>query len=209
MVFCVLENRRVPQESGVCFSITPMEQDEGICLLFHIDRRDDPLIREADCPRPDYLAFYTNSETCICTIIEMKGKGERELLHGVEQIKTFKERLKSEISVHFPKVLSSKIKFQGILLTPPNSQLPNKSIEKEAKKGFVIFPIQYYQKAELFNYIAKELCLTDRYRHENIRETPKNNEVKFVEKILTHRSLHRRVNSEVNTFEIIEESDRS
>ncbi|MBI4850876.1 MAG: hypothetical protein HY819_03520 [Acidobacteria bacterium] len=207
IVFYILSDRRVPQESGVCFSITPKEEDEGICLLFQVDRREDPLIRDESSPRPDYLAFYTNSETCICTIIEMKGKGERDLLHGVEQIKTFKDKLKSEISLHFPKALINKIKFQGILLAPPNSQIPNKSIEREAKQGFVIFPIQYHQKAELFNYIAKEVCLTDRYKNENIRVTPKNSEVKFIEKILNYKSLHQRIDSETHTIEISEDRE--
>lgn len=208
LIFCIVEERRVPQESGVCFSITVREEDEGICLLFQVDRREDPLIRDEKSPRPDYLAFYTNSETCICTIIEMKGKGERDLLHGVDQITTFRDKLKSEISLHFPKTLGNKIKFQGILLTPPNSQIPNKSIEREAKQGFVIFPIQYHQKAELFNYIAKEVCLTDKYKHESIRVvTPKDSEVKFIEKILNYKSLHQRINSEKHTIEISEDRE--
>jgi hypothetical protein len=190
LVFCVLKSRSVPAESGVCFSITPAQETKGVCLLFSIDRQKDPLIEKG--PRPDYLAFYFDSKLCICTIIEMKGREKNNQKHGIEQITTFKEKLISEINNHLPKI-SKKIKFQAILLCPHNSDIPRKLIENSHKNDFEILPIQYNHKAELFNYISKEIDWTQKYTHETSKarkETP------FIEQLFIEKALSERVNIE-------------
>lgn len=50
--------------------------------------------------RPDYLAVYLHG--CICTIIEMKSKGSRDLKHGLTQIKALADRLKQEFRECLP-----------------------------------------------------------------------------------------------------------
>lgn len=198
LVFCVLKSRSVPKESGVCFSITPVEETNGVCLLFFIDRKKDSLIKVKEVPRPDYLAFYFDSKLCICTIIEMKGRQEKNQKHGIEQITSLKEKLVSEINEHFPSKISKKIKFQAILLSPPNAQIPLKKIEESNKNGLNILPIQYNQKAELFNYISREVESNERYKHptSNARkETP------FIEKLFIEKALSDRVSIEPSNSE--------
>jgi hypothetical protein len=46
LVFCAMPTRRVPKESGVCFQISSKAKDEAICILFKIDRKTDPLVKE-------------------------------------------------------------------------------------------------------------------------------------------------------------------
>lgn len=205
LVFCVLKSRCVPKERGVCFSITPVEETNGVCLLFSIDRKKDPLIKEG--LRPDYLAFYFDSKLCICTIIEMKGKQEKNQKHGIGQITSLKEKLVSEINEHFPSKISKKIKFQAILLSPPNAQIPLKKIEESNKNGLNILPIQYNQKAELFNYISREVKSDERYKHpiSNARkETP------FIEKLFIEKALSDRVSIEPSNskFNVEKSKDR-
>jgi len=200
IIFCISEDRCVPKESGICFSITPIEEDNGICLLFHIDREKDPLIKEQNSPRPDYLVFYVNPKICICTIIEMKGRTEKELSRGIKQIKALQDKLRLEISNHLPNKFREIIKFQGVLLCPFLSQPPNNEIYREANNNkFIVYPLLYNQKAELFKYISKELSiddLTKKYKHENIKECTKSkdtDEIKLIEDLLTNRVLHQRM----------------
>ena len=158
LVFCTVPGRSVPKESRVHFRITLDSENQAICILFEIDRRNDPLIRNKALKRPDYMSVYIDSNSCICTIIEMKGKNHNSLENGIEQILRLKEILQTEISNHLPSKL--KIKYQGILLTPYNSQPPLKKIAEIASTDFIILPIQYNNKAELFPYVSRKNEIT-------------------------------------------------
>lgn len=87
----------------------------------------------------------------------MKGRTEKGIKHGIDQIKALRDKLKIEISKSLP--TKFKMKFQAIVLSPPNTQLP-KTILDENTKDFTIKPVQYHQKAELFDYISQEITLT-------------------------------------------------
>jgi len=186
-VFCALKERSAPKESGVHFRITLDSPAESICILFEIDRRTDFLVRDPQKKRPDYMSLYINQDSCICTIIEMKGTNKNSLDDGVEQITTFKELIKEEVENNLPSKL--KINFQGILLTPYNAEIPSPKIAKLAASGFVILPLQYNQKAELYNYISKLNKITEKYVHKTNAEAPP----LLIEKILTTRALPKRI----------------
>ncbi|MEA5549919.1 hypothetical protein VB713_02810 [Anabaena cylindrica UHCC 0172] len=202
LVFCSVPGRSVPKESGVHFRITLDSQNQAICILFEIDRRNDPLIRDQNLKRPDYMSLYIDSNSCICTIIEMKGKNHNSLENGIEQILKLKEILQTEISNHLPSKL--KFQFQGILLTPYNSQTPLKKIVAVASKGFIILPIQYDNKAELFPYVSKKNQITDKYNHQEITEST----ALFIEQILTTRSLPKRIQDDYYSSNFLVGNDR-
>ena len=192
LVFCALKERSAPKESGVHFRITLDSTAESICILFEIDRRTDFLVRDPKKKRPDYMSLYINQDSCICTIIEMKGTNKNSLDDGVEQITTFKELIKEEVTNNLPSKL--KINFQGILLTPYNAEIPSLKIAKLAASGFVILPLQYNQKAELYNYISKLNKITEKYVHKTNAEAPP----LLIEKILTTRALPKRITNHPN-----------
>lgn len=115
--------RSVPAESGVCFYISAEGfRADGACVLFRIDRPKDPLVLPDTERRPDYLAAFVRGGTLWLTVIEMKGRTEKGLTGGIEQIENLVQRLREE----FQRCVSTKLKvrYQGILLSPPNSQLP-------------------------------------------------------------------------------------
>jgi hypothetical protein len=122
----------------------------------------------------------------------MKGTNKNSLDDGVEQITTFKELIKEQVANHLPTKL--KINFQGILLTPYNAQIPSQKIKNLADRGFVILPLQYHQKAELYNYISKLNTTTEKYVHQPKSEaTPL-----LIEEILTTRALPKRITNHPN-----------
>ena len=202
LVFCTVPGRSVPKESGVHFRITLDSQNNAICILFEIDRRNDPLITNQALKRPDYMSLYLDSNSCICTIIEMKGKNHNSLENGIEQILKLKEILQNEISDHLPPKL--KFQFQGILLTPYNSQIPSKKIAELAAKGFIILPIQYDNKAELFPYVSKKNKLTEKYNHQEITEST----ALLIEEILTKRALPKRIPDDYYSSNFLVGNDR-
>jgi len=187
LVFCALKERSAPKESGVHFRITLDSSAKSICILFEIDRRTDFLVRDPKKKRPDYMSLYINQDSCICTIIEMKGTNKNSLDDGVEQITTFKELIKEEVENNLPSKL--KINFQGILLTPYNAEIPSPKIAKLAASGFVVLPLQYNQKAELYNYISKLNKITEKYVHKTNAEA----QPLLIEEILTTRALPKRI----------------
>jgi hypothetical protein len=193
-VFCARQKREAPKESGVHFRITSDSRQDSICILFEIDSRKDPLIKPDTVKRPDYMSLYINPNSCIFTIIEMKGTNKNSLERGIEQILSFRERLQQEICQHFPKNFKDqfKVKFQGILLTPYNVSIPQPKIAKEAKNGFIILPLQYGAKAELYPYVSKENKRTEIYKHQKICES----ESLLIEKILTTSSLPKRITND-------------
>lgn len=167
LVFCALRELSVPKESGVHFRVALGSKSQSLCLLFKIDRETDALVPD-QMARPDYLVAYVKPEVCILTIIEMKGAGG--LRHGVTQLKAFRDILKKQISAHLPSRFRSRVYIQGILLAPFNSQIPNKLIAREAASGFNIVPLLYHHKAELFPYVSKKLNLTDKYKHQILKD---------------------------------------
>jgi hypothetical protein len=205
LVFCTVPGRSVPKESGVHFRITLDSENQAICILFEIDRRNDPLIRNQALKRPDYMSLYLDSNSCICTIIEMKGKNHNSLENGIEQILKLKEILQTEISNHLPSKL--EIKYQGILLTPYNSQPPLKKIAEIASNGFIILPIQYNNKAELFPYVSRKNEITEiskKYNHQEITEST----ALLIEEILTKRALPKRIPDDYYSSNFLVGNDR-
>ena len=202
LVFCTVPGRSVPKESGVHFRITLDSKNKSLCILFEIDRRSDPLIKNQALKRPDYMSLYIDSNSCICTIIEMKGKNHNSLENGIEQILKLKEILQNEISDHLP--TKFKIKCQGILLTPYNSQIPFKKIAELAANGFIILPIQYDHKAELYPYVSKLNKITDKYNHQEITESM----ALLIEEILTKIALPKRIEDDYYSRNFVIKRDR-
>lgn len=193
LIFCALPERVVPKESGIHFRIT-LDQKSGnkeVCILFKIDRKNDPLLQGDSQKRPDYLCFYVSEDACILTIIEMKGKNHAA--DSIAQMNNLKERLKQEIEGYFPKKL--KIKYQGILLMSHLDQSADQLIVKEAKKGFIILPLEYTNKFELYNYISRintfNIGQKERYTHQKIQES----ESLLIETILTRKALPKRLSN--------------
>lgn len=188
LVFCGTGTRSVPPESGVQFQISSQIKTDGICLLFKVDRRGDPLMPQASI-KPDYLVIHVTSERCLCTIIEMKGRDEKNLEHGIDQIKVLRDQLREEARKHLP--TACKIKYQGILLAPHNAQLPLPRLAKEAKAGFTILPIRYNNKAELYPYVRRENTIMDRYEHQMLPHDKE--ELNHIEALLAQCALPIRI----------------
>lgn len=168
LLFCALKKRSVKKESGVHFRISSIAKEKAICLLFEIDRKQDPLIPFVEGPRPDFVVFYATRDTYLCTIVEMKGKDEKKLGHGLDQIIQFRDKLKEQLEHYFPKLLP-KMKFQGILLTPTGSSVPDEKIHNiKQQQGFIIVVLQYDHQAELFSYISKQNAWDEKYKHEKL-----------------------------------------
>lgn len=187
LVFCICRNKSVPAESGVKFQINLKENDNSLCLLFNTDRRKDSLFRNDEI-KPDYMVFYVSKDLYLCTIIEMKGTTEKGAKHGIDQIKTLHAKLKEEIKNSLPNKF--KVKFQAILLTQYNSDIPRKLIAEEKSKGLTILPLQYNNRAELFGYISKENQITEKYVHENIKQTDNHF---LIEKVFGELALQERI----------------
>jgi len=206
LIFCAVPSRRAPQESGVSFYITN-PQDDAICLLFQIDRDDktDPLIRGENIKRPDYLSLFIQDNLLLFTIIEMKGTNKNSIEHGINQIITFRDILEEEIIKHCIRPL--KIKFQGILLTPYNADIPLLEIGKKASNNFIILPIKYNQKAELYPYISKlntKADLQNKYIHEKLDESVSF----FIEELLAKRALDKRKKGQYYSENFLLSKDR-
>jgi hypothetical protein len=197
LVFCLLSGRRVPKETGIGFTLTLDEGDSSLCLLSKIDRDRDPLVRDPQTPRPDYLAFYCSKEACVVTIIEMKAG--KDTVRAFEQIVTLKRILETKFHKHLPGKFVSRVKLQGIMLTSYQQQVPLERIKREEKRGFTILPLRYNQRAELFSYVSKVNKLTDsgkliRYRHDRGGQ---GRGLSPLEAILVNGALHTRVRDEI------------
>ncbi|TRV49811.1 MAG: hypothetical protein EWV53_00825 [Microcystis panniformis Mp_MB_F_20051200_S9] len=189
LIFCTVPNRIAPPESGVSFRITKPEKD-SVCILFKTDRREDPLVRNQKQKRPDYLSLFIQNGLLLLTIIEMKGTNKNSTSTGIEQITTFRDILKQEIADHVTRKLNYKL--QAILLTPYNADIPRKAIAEEAAKGFIILPIQYDSKAELYPYVSKTYRQGDlskiHYNHEEHQES----DCLLIENLLARQALDKR-----------------
>jgi hypothetical protein len=190
LIFCTVPARIAPPESGVSFRITKSEEN-SVCILFKIDRREDPLVRDQNQKRPDYLSLFIQNGLFLLTIIEMKGTNKNSTSTGIEQITTFRDILKKEIAAHATTKL--KYKLQAILLTPYNANIPQKAINKEAEKGFIILPIQYNFKAELYPYVSKTYSKADlskiNYIHD---EQHQESDCLLIEKLLAKQASDKR-----------------
>ncbi|MCZ8067527.1 MAG: hypothetical protein ACK5QJ_15390 [Microcystis sp.] len=190
LIFCTVPNRIAPPESGVSFRITKPEKD-SVCILFKTDRREDPLVRNQKQKRPDYLSLFIQNDLLLLTIIEMKGTNKNSTSTGIEQITTFRDILKQEIADHVTSKL--KYKLQAILLTPYNADIPRKAIKEEAEKGFIILPIQYNLKAELYRYVSKIHSKADlskkNYSHD---EQHKESDCLLIENLLARQASDKR-----------------
>ncbi|MCZ8161432.1 MAG: hypothetical protein O9275_11920 [Microcystis sp. LE19-196.1B] len=190
LIFCTVPNRIAPPESGVSFRITKPEKDSD-CILFKTDRREDPLVRNQKQKRPDYLSLFIQNDLLLLTIIEMKGTNKNSTSTGIEQITTFRDILKQEIADHVTSKL--KYKLQAILLTPYNADIPRKAIKEEAEKGFIILPIQYNLKAELYRYVSKIHSKADlskkNYSHD---EQHKESDCLLIENLLARQASDKR-----------------
>ena len=208
LIFCAVPSRRAPQESGVSFYLTN-PQNDAICLLFQIDRDDktDPLIRGEKIKRPDYLSLFIQDNLLLFTIIEMKGTNRNSTERGIDQIITFRDILQEEIIKHCISPL--KIKFQGILLTPYGANTPDREIAIQASNNFIILPIQYNQKAELYNYISKvntkrDLVSKNSYIHQKLVESKRF----LIEELLAERGLDKRKEDEYYSENFFPSKDR-
>lgn len=168
LVECVQSTRAVPGESGVRFHVhVPAAANNNVCLVFHVDLPRDPLVREG--PRPDYLVAHATRDALILTIVEMKGKGEQDLTHGVDQIAAFARLLRGQLKEHAPAKL--KYVIQGVLLMAHGAHPPLRKLAEMSRQGLVIAPISYHHSAELYPYISTRLQLERcTYHHAAIRE---------------------------------------
>jgi hypothetical protein len=185
LIFCTVPARIAPPESGVSFRITKSEEN-SVCILFKIDRREYPLVRDQNQKRPDYLSLFIQNGLFLLTIIEMKNSTKT-----IDQIINFRDILKKEIAAHATTKL--KYKLQAILLTPYNANIPQKAINKEAEKGFIILPIQYNFKAELYPYVSKTYSKADlskiNYIHD---EQHQESDCLLIEKLLAKQASDKR-----------------
>lgn len=188
LVLRALSTRQVPAESGVRFAVSSKAKEDGICLLFQVDDPDVPIVEGG--PRPDYLVAHVTREGCLLTIIEMKGTEQKNVEHGIEQIREMYRRLRREMGSCLPGSFR-RARIQGILLTPYNAHINHKKIEEARKEGVEILPLQYHHQAELYPYISKPVSRSARYAHEQLpRSTP---ELNIVERLVAEGKLDRRV----------------
>ena len=168
LIECVRGTRAVPSESGVCFHVhVPPDAAGCVCLVFHVDLERDPLV--AAGPRPDYLVLHATRDAVIFTIVEMKGKGEQDLTHGVDQIAAFARLLRQQLKEHVPAKLRYTV--QGILLMALGAHAPLHKLAEMSRQGLVIAPVAYHHSAELFPYVSQTLRLEGfAYRHELVRK---------------------------------------
>ncbi|CCI34325.1 hypothetical protein [Microcystis sp. T1-4] len=190
LIFCTVPDRIAPPESGVSFRITKPEKD-SVCILFKTDRQKDPLVRDQKQKRPDYLSLFIQNDLLLLTIIEMKGTNKNSTSTAIEQITTFRDILKREIAAHVTSKL--KYKLQAILLTPYNADIPRKAIKEEAEKGFIILPIPYDSKAELYRYVSKTHSKEDLSKKNYIHdEQHKESDCLLIEKLLARQASDKR-----------------
>ena len=182
--------RQVPAESGVRFAISSAAKNDGICLVFLVDDRNEPIYPDAEGLRPDYLVLHASRRGCVLTIVEMKGRAGKNTEHGVDQIMTFYRRLKQEMAACLPGSWR-RAHIQGLLLMPENAQFNRKKIADAKQEGLEIYPLTYHHQAELYDYISQPISHTKRYEHRKLpREQP---ELNPIERLLTSGQIVPRI----------------
>lgn len=156
LLFCAHPQLSVPKESGIRFWIDAAVHEHGLCLLYRIDRGNDDSLMPKDQPKPDYLCIYLTQEHCIVTAIELKGQGESDLTHALEQIQNLLKRLKTEVSNHLPR--GCCMTYQGLVLTSKLSNFPNqKALQIQKADGFVIRPRDAQQQSDISTCVMAPL----------------------------------------------------
>jgi hypothetical protein len=189
LVLRALPARQVPAESGVQFAISSKAQNDGICLIFHVDDTDVPIVEQG--PRPDYLVVHVSRKGCLMTIVEMKGREEKAIDHGIEQIRALHQRLRREMASCLPGACR-RARIQGVLLLPPKSHINRKKIEEASKAGIEILALQYHHQFELYPYISADVSRAKPYAHEELPRT-RSGELNPVEELIATGKLDRRV----------------
>lgn len=190
LVLRALPGRQVPAESGVRFAVSSVAKEDGICLVFLVDDRAAPIYPDAEGVRPDYLVLHASRHACVLTIVEMKGRAEKNTEHGVDQILTFYRRLKQEMAACLPGSWR-RVHIQGLLLMPENAQFNRKKIADAKSEGLDIYPLSYHHQAELYDYISQPISHTKRYEH---RKLPRDAaELNPVELLLTEGRVSPRI----------------
>jgi hypothetical protein len=140
-------DRCIPKESGVHFTVGRASDFRGILLVFKVDD-DDVAGTEI---RPDWLVVCATEDCLRLTLIEMKGREGKNTKHGVEQLETFWRRLKQACDAVLPSRLRGRGRFeiQGILLTPPNSDVPRERIAALSRQGFEIQHVGAARRVDL------------------------------------------------------------
>lgn len=182
--------RQVPEESGVQFAISSKAKEDGLCLVFLVDDPQSPIVEAG--PRPDYLVVHASKNGCLFTIVEMKGREEKNIEHGIDQLRAMYRRLRQEMARCLPGSWR-RARIQAILLMPEHAQinLIRKKIDEAGKEGLQILPLQYHHQAELYPYVSKPISRTERYKHERLPRTQP--ELNGVEQIIAVGKLDQRV----------------
>lgn len=188
LVLRALPTRQVPAESGVRFAISSKAKEDGVCLIFLVDDAEAPIVEEG--PRPDYLVVHVSPSGCTVTIVEMKGTEEKNIDHGIEQIRAMYRRLRQEMAACLPGSCR-RIRVQGVLLMPQNAHINRKRIEDARKEGLEILPVQYHHQAELYPYVSKAVSRTERYVHEKLPR--ERTELNVLERLIAEGKLDWRV----------------
>lgn len=163
----------VPLESGVSFFIHSNIDQEGICLLFDLDWGGaSPLIGDEEY-KPDYLVLFAPNATrreelsraagrrqtqapgWIATLVELKGQERKARRHGVEQLESGFKLLRRAFGEHLPTSLG--VCWQGVLLTPPNGDIPREQLLRAARAGLPILPLQSNHKADLYPLVRSPI----------------------------------------------------
>lgn len=156
LLFCAHPQLSVPKESGIRFWIDAAVHKHGLCLLYRIDRGNEDSLMPKDKPKPDYLCIYLTQEHCIVTAIELKGQGESDLTHALEQIQNLLKRLKTEVSNHLPR--GCCMTYQGLVLTSKLSNFPNqKALQIQKAEGFVIRSRDAQQQSDISTCVMAPL----------------------------------------------------
>lgn len=185
-----LPGRQVPAESGVQFAISSQAKEDGICLVLLVDDRESPIFPDAEGPRPDYLVLHISRHGCVLTIVEMKGREEKNIEHGVERIRAFYRRLRQEMATCLPGSWR-RAHIQAVLLMPENAQINRKKIADARSEGIEIYPLAFHHQAELYPYISQRISHAQSYKHSGLpRKQPELNDL---EQLLTVGRLGRRI----------------
>src|SRR5262249_51785103 len=143
-----------------------------------------------DGPRPDYLVVHASKDGCILTIVEMKGREQKNIEHGIEQIRAMYRRLRAEMAKCLPGSWR-RARIQGVLLMPENAQLNRKKTGEPGKGGPPSPPPQPPPQADLPPSSPNPTPRPDPNRHEPLPRTRP--ELNRVEQLLAEERLERRV----------------
>lgn len=185
LIECAHASRSVPAETGVGFRVSKPPSDDSICVIYHVDTTTKPPLFEATESRPDYLIFHASAARLILTIVELKGTAPKNQRHGLTQIQSLANHLRSAFREHLPPKLRPHL--QGVLLTPFGEQVERGKLDLLARSGFVVCQLQYHHSAELHPYVSKQLELGDVYRHIAIRNAAQD-EFSPLERLLVARA---------------------